>query len=655
MDFRYSKQQYGCEKLLTLEWLDTNGIGGYASSTILGCNTRKYHGLLVSKLTGMPDKYVLLSKLDDVLVLSGQEYLLTAHQYAGSDQYAAYNHFYEFVLDTHPQIVYRISDDVYLTKEILSINDEDTVLIKYKLVGNNSAQIKVRPLFAYRNFHALSHENSFALTQIVSHNDNFKIAPYDGMPECFIKNTTGADFASNAVWYRNFIYRREQERGYVANEDLFSPGFVDLSFADNTEVFIAFSLNEITQNLDIIWNEEIRRRRDCAKHYTGSALQQQLKKTALTFLQKNLVDDSRSLVAGYHWFLEWGRDAMIALPGLTLYSGLEQECLAVLNEFARHTKDGLIPNFIGNDEATTAYNSVDASLWFAWAMQQYYNKTKDAKAIATHLWPTLKDIFTHFKEGTLHNIKMQEDGLLYAGSREVNLTWMDAMVYGKPVTPRYGLQVEVNALWFNMLCFMHELAVVFLDPIKYEIAQLLPKIRLNFCQTFYAEEDGYLYDFVNNDEKNLGFRPNQIFAVSLPYSPLPKKIALKVVEKVQQQLLTPYGLRTLTPLDQNYRGVYFGRQEERDYAYHNGTVWPWLLGHFAEALLKVYSRKCAIEILQPSLVALKAHLHEGCIGSIAEIFSGDAPHAANGCISQAWSVAEVLRLTYLLNAKPSDF
>lgn len=655
MDFHYSQQQYSSEQLFSLEWLDTNGIGGYASSTILGCNTRKYHGLLVSKLSRMVDKYVMLAKFDDVLVSAGREYPLTAHRYNDVLCDEVYHHFYEFILDTHPQVVYRIGEQIYLSKEMLLVKDADTFLVKYKLVGDSEAKVRLRPLFAYRNFHALSQQNDFVNMELVNCNDSSRIIPYQGMPPCFVKNSYGSKMQQSSVWYRNFFYECEQQRGYAAVEDLFSPGYIELSFKDKHEVVVAFSLKEIAYDLSIMWNDEVRRRKELARHLTGSPLQRQLKKTAVSFLQKGLLNDSVSVVAGYHWFLEWGRDAMIAAPGLTLYSGREKECLSILKEFACHVKRGLIPNFIGTDESTTAYNSVDASLWFAVAAQQYYTKTKDDEGVKLYLWPTLKDIFTNFSIGTLHNIKMQENGLLYAGSREINLTWMDAMINGKPVTPRYGVAVEVNALWFNMLCFMQELAAAFADPIEAEITKLLPKIRLSFCQLFYIEEHGYLYDFINEEEKNACLRPNQIFAVSLPYSPLPKKIALEVVEKVRQHLLTPYGLRTLTDTDPNYRGLYVGGQKTRDSAYHNGTVWPWLLGNFAEALLKVYSRDIVIEILQPCLVALKAHLYEGCIGSIAEIFSGNTPHLADGCVSQAWSVAEVLRLTYVLNAVLPEF
>lgn len=745
MEFRYSKQKYDLSQLSSLEWLETNNLGSYASSTILDCHTRKYHGLLVSKLHNLPDKYVLLSKFDEALVITDKEYPLTVHQYADCSLNDAFSYFQEFICDTHPQTIYQIADSIYLTKEILLISDSNTALIKYKLVGIKNAKLRLKPLFAYRNFHALTKENFHLNATLIpcsanqssaknnddgsncnienSDNTNnlsspifhtYKLTPYQGMPGIFItaalrsihsnesgiKNaatstatptptnniTNNIIFTQNVEWYRNFAYSLEQQRGYDYIEDLFAPCSIEFTFDGNTEVIIACSLQELageyaqsmveikhkfnqqnkqqeaistfpithsatsqSQYLFELWAHELKKRRNHIHKSHGSALQKQLKKTANSFLNKQY-SIKHTVTAGYHWFLEWGRDAMIALPGLTLHSELEQECLAVLQEFASHEKAGLIPNFIGITPDANAYNSVDASLWFAYAVQQYCDKTNNIQIlVATQIWDTLKNIFTNYKNGTLHNIKMQDDGLLYAGSKEINLTWMDAVVCNKPVTPRYGLAVEINALWFNALSFIHSLAITLSDPIKDTVAQLLPKIRLNFCQTFYAAELGYLHDFINEEEKNISIRPNQIFAVSLPYSPLPKKIALQIVDKVREHLLTPYGLRTLAPSDTFYHGIYSGNQETRDLAYHNGTVWPWLLGHFGDAALKVYDKKYVIQILQPCMTALREHLHTGGIGTIAEVFSGDAPHQANGCISQAWSVAEVLRLTYLLS------
>ncbi|CAL7961688.1 conserved hypothetical protein [Gammaproteobacteria bacterium] len=653
MDFRYQKSaERSLERALSVEWLETNGLGGYASSTSVNCHTRKYHGLLVSKLDNLPNKYVLFSKLEDVLIQDGQENFLTAHNYPNFLQDGSFANLQEFAFTTNPSWRFQFGD-LILTKEILLLHEENTVLFKYKISGGNkNTKIKLRPLLACRDFHKLQHENSSFKREIKRLDTGFSSASYEGMPVLFFQtNAKHHYFLPQTLWYRNFIYNQEKDRGYDFQEDLFSRGVITFSDLDvESEIIFSCSLVEQLPNLALKWQQELQRRTKNVVETGGSVLQQQLKITGQSFITKDIAKLSYAVVAGYHWFLEWGRDTMISLPGLTLYSGQEDLCLEILKTFAQHEKQGLIPNYLGKTKEENAYNSVDASLWFAWAVQQYYLKTKNLKAVTAYFWPTLQNIFTFYKFGTLHRIKMQADGLLFAGSPEVNLTWMDAVVNGKPVTPRYGLQVEVNALWFNMLAFMDELATLLADPIVHELKAMLPNVKTSFCKTFWCEEKGYLYDFVNSEEKNAALRPNQIFAVSLPYSPLLVKMAVSIVEVVKNNLLTPYGLRTLAPNEAGYVGFYNGDQTTRDLAYHNGTVWPWLLGAFAESLLRTTSdRRKVLEIIKPCLGALQEHLTEYGIGSIAEIFSGNHPHQPNGCISQAWSVAEVLRLTYMLN------
>lgn len=653
MDFRYQKNiERSLDKALSMEWLETNGLGGYASSTSINCHTRKYHGLLVSKLDNLPDKQVLFSKLEDVLIHDGQENFLTAHNYPNFFQDGSFANLQEFVFTTNPSWRFQFGD-LTLTKEILLLHEENTVLFKYKISGSNkNTKIRLRPLLACRNFHQLQHENSALKREARRLSTGFSSASYEGMPVLFFQtNAKHHYFLPQTLWYRNFIYNQEKDRGYDFQEDLFSPGVITFSDLDvESEIIFSCSLVEQPPTLALKWQQEMQRRAKNIVEVNGNALQQQLKIAGQSFMTKDYARLSCAVVAGYHWFLEWGRDAMISLPGLTLYSGQENLCLEILRSFARYEKQGLIPNYLGKTKEENAYNSVDASLWFAWAVQQYYLKTKNLKMVAECFWPTLKNIFTFYKFGTLYHIKMQENGLLFVGSPEVNLTWMDAVVNGKPVTPRYGFPVEVNALWFNMLSFMDELATLLTDPMVHELKAMLPGIKANFCKTFWCEEKGYLYDFVNADEKNSLLRPNQIFAVSLPYSPLLIKMAVSIVEAVKNNLLTPYGLRTLAPNEAGYVGCYSGDQAARDLAYHNGTVWPWLLGAFTESLLRTTSdRRKVLEVVKPCLIALQDHLAEYGIGSIAEIFSGNHPHQPNGCISQAWSVAEVLRLTYMLN------
>lgn len=670
MEFRFKKESgLTLQRALSLEWLETNGLGGYASSSILNCHTRRYHGFIVSKLESLPNKYVLFSKVEDTVSLDGKEYSLTANQYKNLMQDASYEFFHEFVQIYNPQFVYKIGNTI-LSKEILMLFGENTLLIKYKIVDGSDAIINLRPLIACRDFYALTKENSSIQKNIEPCKNGCQITPYENLPTLYFQ-ADDFKFAEEKVWYRDFIYEIERDRGYDYEEDLFALGLVTLKVTKGTEIIFCCSLAEKKCDLKILWNQEIERRKRLyqtkigfkdysykptnknenyqASGQIGCLLQLGLKKAALDFIEHNKNLDELKIVAGYHWFLEWGRDAMIALPGLTLFSGMNDECLAVLKTFSKFEKKGLIPNYLGESPAHHSYNTIDASLWFIWAVQQYYLKTNNLGAIKLHLWETIKNIFNGYSNGTLFDIKMRENGLIYAGSKDFNLSWMDAMIDNIPVTPRNGFQVEINSLWYNAICFMHELAVVMKDPIQSVLFPLIALVKKSFYDIFWNDSSQYLYDFVNDVEKNSAIRPNQIFAVSLPYSVLPTDLARIVVNIVKENLLTPYGLRTLAPSDKNYIGEYIGVMKVRDKAYHNGTVWPWLLGHFGEALIKVTSIENAMEILLPVLNAIQNHLFESGIGTISEIFSGDAPHNPDGCISQAWSVGEIIRLTYLLN------
>ena len=663
MDFYYKKAVgLTIDQTLSLEWLETNGLGGYASSTVINCNTRKYHGLLVSNLQNPFGKYVLLSQLEDIFCHKETEHFLTAHQYRDAFLDGSFDHFQEFNLTTHPCFIYRFGNTI-LHKEILQLHEKDTLLIKYKLHRSKhddpKSRITIRPLLACRNFHALTRQNSGLQTTTSKCQNGCTITPYQGLPSLFLQTSTAFNFREETCWYENFHYTKEQERGFASEEDLFTPGLLTLNFNKKGEVIFSCSLKEETGNLQKLWNIELKRRRKLNKQDKGIALQQQLQKVGRSFLQKKPDTEQVSVVAGYHWFGSWGRDTMISLPGLTLCGNKRKakKCLTILQNYAQNEQRGLIPNFLGQTKEQNAYNTVDASLWFAWAVQQYYLKTKNLRIVRNHLWSTLKNIFHNYKNGTDYGIHMSDDGLIAAGDNEnkLNLTWMDAVVNGHAVTPRHGMAVEVNALWYNMLCFMQHLARKLHDPIASEIQPLTNLIKNSFCKTFWDENLGFLRDFVdlNNPENpdSTAIRPNQIFAVSLPYSPLPAETMIKVVDSVREHLLTPYGLRTLSPKNPKYQGVYQGSPESRDLAYHNGTVWPWLLGHFTAALIKTTPNRKAVEnILRPCLTALEKHLFHAGIGTISEIFSGNEPHNPDGCISQAWSVAEIIRMIHLLQS-----
>jgi len=643
------KEGSAIDGAMSLEWLETNGLGGYSSSTISNCHTRKYHGLLVSNLSQPYGKFVLLSKLEDILVIGDKEYFLSSSQYPGYLRDDNLSFLKEFACDTHPCFFYQFGTTI-LTKEILLIHEEDTVLVKYKVLNNKQGvTLKIRPLLAYRDFHSLTKENDVVSNDVIGCSLGRRIDPYPGMPPLFFQINVNSEFSRIPVWYKNFEYSEEQARGFDYHEDLFSPGVFEVKLTK--ELFFSSSVHEQEKSIETKWKNELNRRRRIVTKHSSNPLQQQLQKVGKSFVQKNLSDNSYSIVAGYHWFVSWGRDTMISLPGLLLSTEEEKIFLAVLKKYAAEERDGIIPNFLGFTKKDNAYNAVDVSLWFAWTIQQYYLKTKDSMSIKNYFWKTLKNIFFCYEEGTINYIKMQPSGLLWSGDSNTNLTWMDAMVNNIPVIQRYGLVVEINALWFNMLCFLKELAQQFKDEIEPKLSSLIKSIPAEFIKTFWDEKLGYLKDFVNDKTQDLAIRPNQMFAVSLPYSPLTLDISKKVMQVVHKHLLTPYGLRTLSSQDKNYIGNYKGDVIARDKAYHNGTVWPWLLGHFTEGLLKTMPKQQVADILKPCLEALTKHLKCGRgIGTISEIFDGDISHVPNGCISQAWSVAEVLRVVILVTS-----
>lgn len=646
------------DKCLELEWLETNGLGGYSSSTILNCHTRRYHGLLVAQLTQPPGKYVLFSKLDDILWYDNKEYYLTTHQYSGCTQEGGYAFFESFRQETQPTFYYRCGD-ITLIKKILLLQEEDTVLIKYQLQYSplikqevlQQIRIHLRPFIASRDFHALSIENTHLKTEIVPCKKGIMISPYESLPSLYFQANSEFEFHYAPDWYRNFEYYKEKQRGYDCREDLFTPGVMTLNFMGNNAVIFSCSTHEQQDDLAVLWAKEVKRRTEYIKKITDGSFKTLLKTTAMQFVVNKPLDQ-HSIIAGYHWFSEWGRDAMVSLPGLTLYSGQEKLCLSVLKYFAAYEEQGLIPNFISHDHERYLYNAADASLWFCWAVQQYYLKTHDLEAIEQSLWDTLKRIFNYYQAGTLFGIRQNAEGLIVVDNPTVNLTWMDAMVNKVLVIPRNGAQVEINALWYNALCFINELAKKLHDPLRKRIKPLIKPLKKSFRKTFWDKRLGYLKDFVNEQQENTAIRPNQIFAISLPYSPLTKTTAKKIIHVVTEHLLTPFGLRTLSPQDVNYHGLYQGGSGERDSAYHQGTVWPWLLGHFGEAVIKTLTKRQASKLLEPCISALQLHLSsQAGLGSISEIFDGDLPHRPHGCISQAWSVAELIRLIHLMEEK----
>ncbi|MBN1381906.1 MAG: glycogen debranching enzyme family protein [Deltaproteobacteria bacterium] len=649
---------------LNLEWLDTNGRGGYASSTLVNCHTRKYHGLLVANLQSPPGRHVLLSKFEDAIVWPDEEVFLSQHRYPGLLFPPVMPYFKEYILDVCHQFIYR-TESLQIRKSIMMIHGEDCILIKYDIERcpeQNSGRLRIMPFLAYRGYHHLAETNTYLNGATAALPDGFKIEPYEGMPPLYIQTNVEFQFSADPVWYNRFEYPIEKERGFDAHEDLFRPGTLDIPVNQGATVIISVSTYDNAADHPKQWEEETERRlyeinksRKISAAITNDDDRRNMEAlmTAGGRFMIHTPAGRPAIIAGYHWFTDWGRDTLISLPGLTFCRHRHEEGINILTMLARHEKDGLLPNYFSEDEAMKSYNSIDASLWYFWAVQQMLIYTKAIKLIEDKLWPVMKSMVKNFMAGTAFNVFMnKENGLLHAGDASTQLTWMDAISNGKPVTPRWGYAVEINALWYNALCFTRDLAIRFGDQ-EPAWAELTDMIRRSFFDAFWLKSEGYLADCIQDDHADPAIRPNQILAISLPYSPLTDAQATRVVHVVREHLLTPVGLRTLSPSDKRYRGLYGGDSTQRDSAYHQGTVWPWLFGHFGEAYLRVSRDKEAAKSFLLDLIRsfLREHLQDGGIGSISEIFDGDPPHRPNGCIAQAWSVAEVIRLYSIVTRK----
>ena len=647
------------KEALGLEWLETNGRGGYASSTILNCHTRRYHGLLVANLKEPPGRHVLLSKFEDSLRTKGSEFFLSCHQYAGGDLPPNWNIIEEFQLVPYPKFTYQIGE-MCIHKSIMLVYGEDRVLIKYDMGNCPGGVLRLRPFLAYRGYHALSKQNLFLHVKTYGVKNGFKIQPYDGMPPLYIQTSIKSQFFPSPVWYNNFAYSAEKERGYDWLEDMFQPGVLEIPVKKGSVVIVCASLAIFLGQMKRIWTaEETRRVREASGNeilVNRFAEEDRPYLTGIIASGQQFIIKTPShrpaIIAGYHWFGNWGRDTLISLPGLTFCCGRAEEGINILTSLGELERDGLLPNCLSDDEKENAYNTVDVSLWYFWTVQQMLKYTGDSETIRSRMWPVMKKILRQSLSGTLFNIYMSNNGLLHAGGGGTCLTWMDAVVEGKPVVLRSGYPVEVNALWYNALCFAAELAERF-DEGEFSFSDLIPIVQRSFQDTFWIEAEGYLGDVLSNGFLDRAVRPNQIFAVSLPYSPLTPLQQVQVVNKVKDHLLTPRGLRTVPPGDVRYRGRYGGDTVSRDMAYHQGTVWPWLLGHFGEAYLKVAIDKAMAKafLLNHIRSFVSQHMTAAGVGCISEIFDGDSPHRPHGCISQAWSTAELIRLYSLLSGR----
>ena len=632
----FDKNELGnLEYSLRREMLSTNRAGGYMSTTMVCCNTRKYHGLVVCPRNDEEEEnYVLLSSVDETIVQHDQSFNLAIHRFPGVYEPRGHKYIIDFDYTPTPTITYRVGG-VTLKKELLWIHSRTQLLIRYTLLeARSETWLRLRPFLAFRCSHTLTHANMAADTHSYPVPGGVRNRLYEGFPWLYLQTGTASEFVAAPDWFYNFEYAEEARRGYPAHEDLLTTGYFEMNIAKGQSVIFSCSTEEADPaNFDTVFAEELSRRSNkidflsCLRH------------SGRQFIVRH--GNRTELVAGYPWFGRWGRDTFIALPGVTLTQGGLESCREVIDTMVREMHDGLFPNM------GSAYNSVDAPLWFFWTLQAL-EKHVGAVEIWKSYGHAMKDVLAAFRRGIGDHIRVHDNMLIWASNPHLAMTWMDAVVDGKPVTGRDGYQVEINALWYNAICYTLELARKHRDnAFVHEWKEAPDRIKEAFNELFWYPQEEYLADYVDERGQNTFIRPNQIIACSLPYGMLSDDRKLSVISVVRRHLLTPKGLRTLSPRNPLYEGRCEGDQPTRDRAYHQGTVWPWLLEHYVKACFDIKGKEfCneAVEIVKN----FEEDISDNGLASISEIYDGDPPYNARGTISQAWSVGAILRINEMI-------
>lgn len=623
------------EYSLSREVLRTSRKGSYSSTTIPGCNTRKYHGLLVSPVDSMGgEKYVLLSSLDVSVVEDAKVFNLGIHKFDG-DHYSPKGHKYlkDFNTELIPSLYYAVGT-VRLKQERILSDSSDQIMIRYTVEeAQKPVTLQFRPLLAFRHIHKLTMSNLAVNTRVRYIDRGVKIKLYEGLPPLNMQFSASPEFVKVPDWVYGVEYIEEQHRGYDYKEDLFLPGYFEMVMKKGESIVFSACTEEVKPGgLKTSFANVLKTRvprdsfRNCLLNAAGQFIIKRNKQT--------------DIIAGYPWFGSWGRDTFISLPGLTLSRGDLKTCREVLDTQTGRMKDGLFPNM--GEAGNYAFNSVDAPLWFIWAVQQYI------LAGGSDGWRkygrAVRQVIEAYINGTSYNIGMHDNGLIYAGAEGKALTWMDAVSADGPVTPRSGYNVEINALWYNALCFAAEYPDKKNNDFTRQAEALCEKVKDSFISYFWDEERACLADYVEADgSRNMFIRPNMLIAASLPYIMPDNSMIKSVLDIAERELLTARGLRTLSPRNPHYKGLYRGGQDERDAAYHQGTVWPWLIGPYAEASLRLYGER-AVKRISELIAGFEEVMDEHGISTISEVYDGDPPHMPGGTVSQAWSVAEILRV-----------
>ncbi|MEE3444742.1 MAG: glycogen debranching enzyme N-terminal domain-containing protein [Prevotella sp.] len=629
------------QESLRRELLRTNRSGAYSSSTLVDCNTRKYHGLLVVPVPELDDEnHVLLSSLDCTVIQHGAEFNLGLHKYQGNN-FSPNGHKYirEFDASSVPTTTYRVGG-VILKKEVIFQHYEDRILIRYTLVDAHSATtLRFRPFLAFRSVRQFTHENMTASREYHEVDGGIKTCMYAGYPDLYMQFSKKNEFVFQPDWYRGIEYPKEQERGYASNEDLYVPGYFEMSIKKGESIIFSGSTSQIkSSSLKKLFDAEVedRKPRDNFYHCLVCAAHQ---------FHNRMPNDDRYLLAGYPWFKCRARDTFIALPGLTLSIG-EVDYF----EMVMKTAEKALREFMADKPISGKIYEIeqpDVPLWAIWAIQQYV-KEVGVDAGFKKYGKLVSDIVDFIIKGKHPNLRLDENGLLYSNGRDKAVTWMNSTANGKPVVPRSGYIVEFNALWYNALKFC---AAMKTEQGKAKDAEALEKraqlAKTSFVETF-VNEYGYLLDYVDGNMMDWSVRPNMIFAVALDYSPLSQDQMKSVVDICTRELLTPKGLRSLSPKSGGYNPIYVGPQTQRDYAYHQGTAWPWLGGFYMEACLKLYKRS-RLSFIERQLVGYEDEMDYHAIGTISELFDGNPPFSGRGAMSFAMNVAEILRTLKLMD------
>jgi predicted glycogen debranching enzyme len=663
---RLSRAEFAnADAALSHEWLVTNGLGGFAAGTVSQTNTRRYHGILISSLRPPVDRIVMVAKLDAAAVYRGERFELATNEFADATLAPrGFERLSEFRLEgTTPVWTFALADAA-LEQRIWMANGRNTTYVSFTLrAATVPLDLELLPLCTYRDYH--SHARGGWDIAVDSALRGCRVTAFEGARPYRLSTDRG-EFSASPDWYWRFHHRAEAERGLDTAEDLFRPGVFRARLSPGeTVTLVATADADEPESSRSSLARETKRQQLLLRSVPAEAPNwvRQLTLAADQFITQRWRDSEpvgTTVIAGYPWFSDWGRDTMIALPGLTLATDRAADAASILRTFAAHASDGMLPNRFPDGGEAPEYNTVDATLWYFHAIDAYLEGTGDPQLLSD-LYPTLRDIVDWHKRGTRYGIQMDpRDGLLRAGEPGVQLTWMDAKIGDWVVTPRTGKAVEINALWHFALSRMAKWADALGD--KSAVADFMrdaARAAASFADAFWYADGGYLYDVVDcpdgalvNESRNAAgqradasLRPNQIFAVSLGTSLLDEGRARAVVDTCARHLLTPVGLRSLAPTDPQYIARYGGGPRDRDAAYHQGTVWSWLLGPFALAHYQVYGDLAhCLQLLE----AMAAHLGEGCLGTVSEIFDADAPHAPRGCFAQAWGVSETLRAWHAL-------